>query len=70
MAKIVKIKSYSQKVEAEMVKTFLEKNNIRSIITPETTGVAHMSLFNGPTQLSVREEDVEKALSILEEDIK
>ena len=70
MAKLIKIKSYKTKVEAEMVKEFLERNGVQAMTVPEPTTITCYSIPDGPTELHVKEEDNQKASSMLEKDKK
>lgn len=69
MAKLICVKTYLSRVEAELAKGYLEEGGgIRSIVSADDAGGMHAPLMQatGGARLLVREEDKEKALDLLE----
>ncbi|MFA5047629.1 MAG: DUF2007 domain-containing protein [Patescibacteria group bacterium] len=65
MSDLIKISSHSTRFEAELVSSLLKENGIKSLISSDGSGFSHISLFNGPSQVLVRQEDKQKAQEIL-----
>lgn len=66
MSNLITIKTYSNRVEAEVDKGLLESHNIKSIVSADDCGGArpHMA-FTGGVQLLINEKDHEKATEFL-----
>lgn len=67
--KLVCIKTYSNRAEAELVRGFLKKNDIKAMISADDAGGMHPALLwsRGGVKLIVREKDKKTALHILED---
>ncbi len=64
----IKIMTYSSRHEAELAKGFLSANNIKAVIFGDDAGGVQPGLsFSTGVQLSVKEEDVEKAKRIIDD---
>ncbi len=65
--KLICIKTYTNKAEAELAKGLLEKNGIKAMVSVDDCGGMRPDLLwgTGGAKLLVREEDVEKALDKL-----
>lgn len=65
--KLVCIKIFTNRAEAEMTKNFLEKNRVKSVFSADDVGGANPALLysRGGVKLLVKKEDREKALEIL-----
>lgn len=68
MRDLICIKTYNNRFEAELTRGFLETKRIKSIITADDCGGVRpeLGLSTGGVHLSVKKEDVRKALEILE----
>ncbi len=68
MGKLVCIKTYPNRIDAELAKTLLEENSIRAIILGDDAGGAYPGLLwgTGGARLLVQEENKEKAISLLD----
>jgi len=68
MAKLICIKTYPTRIEAELAKGYLEEGGIRSIVSADDAGGMHAPLMQatGGARLLVREKEKEKALDLLE----
>ena len=68
MANVVCIKTYKNRMEAELVKGLLESEDIKSIVSADDAGGAYpaLLLFTGGVRLLVNEKDTQKAVEILE----
>jgi hypothetical protein len=69
MLKLIMIKTYNLRAEAELDKSLLEAEGIKSIISSDGSGLSHVTLFTGQTQLLVKEKDKEEASQILGDNI-
>ena len=67
--KLVSIKTYIHKAEAELAKGLLEKNGIKAMVSVDDCGGMRPDLLwgTGGAKLLVKEEDVKKALDKLKE---
>jgi len=70
--KLVCIKTYANRIEAEIAKGFLEKNGIKAMVSADDVGGMRPDLLlgTGGAKLLVKEENMKKALDKLEEKIK
>ena len=68
MTKLICIKTYPTRVEAELARGYLEESGVRSIVSADDAGGMHAPLMQatGGARLLVREEDKEKAHGLLE----
>ena len=68
MAKLICIKIYSSRIEAELAKGYLGESGIWSIVSADDAGGMHAPLMQatGGARLLVREWDKEKAFGLLE----
>ena len=68
MANVIPIKSYSNRIEAELAKSFLEAKGIQAIVSADDEGSMNPWLLQatGGARLLVKEEDKETALDLLE----
>ena len=69
MNKLVCIKTYPNRVEAEIAKGLLKENNIKAMVTADDAGGMRPDLLwgTGGAKLLVQEKDKEKALFLLED---
>ena len=67
--KLVCIKTYAHKAEAELVKSLLENNGIKAMVSADDCGGMrpHLLWSTGGAKLLVKEKDVKKALDKLKE---
>ena len=67
--KLVCIKTYTNRIGAEIAKGFLEKNGIKAMVSADDAGGMRPDLLwgTGGAKLLVKEEDTKKALDKLEE---
>ena len=68
MANVIPIKSYSNRTEADLAKSFLESRGIKSIVSADDAGGMNPWLLKatGGARLLVKEEDGKTALDLLE----
>ena len=68
MGKLVCIKTYPNRIDAELAKTLLEENGIRAMILGDDAGGAYPGLLwgTGGARLLIQEENKEKAISLLD----
>ena len=68
MADLVRIKTYQSRIEAELVKGFLESKNIKAMVSADDAGGAHPALLwaTGGARLLVKKKDIQKAIKVLE----
>ncbi len=69
MEKLVVVKNFLNKSEAELAKGFIESNGIATVISADNLGGyrPHLTYGMGGVQLLVREKDLLKAKELLEE---
>ncbi len=67
MEKLVLVKNFSQREEAELAKNLLETEGIKAMVTADDYGGMNPALgwATGGAKLMVREKDKERALEIL-----
>ena len=65
---LVHIKTYKDRIEAELAKGILESENIRAVVSGDDAGGAYPALLmvTGGVRLLVNEKDSQKAIDILE----
>jgi len=68
MADLVRIKTYQSRIEAELVKGFLESKGIKAMVSADDAGGAHPALLwaTGGVRLLVKKKDIQKAIEVLE----
>ncbi len=68
MANVIPIKSYPNRTEADLAKSFLESKGIEAIVSADDLGGMNPWLLKatGGARLLVKEEDRETALDLLE----
>lgn len=68
MPNLVQIKAYVNRIEADTVKSFLESNGIKALVSGDDEGGMNPILLNatGGAKLLVRAEDKDEALRLLE----
>lgn len=71
MKKIVFLKTYPNRIEADIAKGFLEENGIKAMISADDAGGMRPDMLwgTGGARLMVREGDREEALRLLEEKV-
>ena len=67
MNKLIVIKTFRTRAEAELAKNFLAGNGIKAVVASDGSGLSHVTLFSGPTDLLVRPADKAEATAILKE---
>ena len=67
MANLVRIKTYQNRMEAELAKGLLESQDIKAMVSADDAGGAHPALLwaIGGVHLLVMKKDVQKATEIL-----
>lgn len=67
MSELVCVKTYNNRLDAELDKSFLDSEGIQAMISADDAGGLRPDLLwaTGGVRLLVKEEDAEKALSIL-----
>jgi hypothetical protein len=65
MQKLVVFKNYNNRAEAELDNEVLLKNGIKAMVASDGSGLSHVSMFTGQTNILVYEKDLEKARSVL-----
>jgi len=65
ISKLIILKNYNTRAEAELAKNILTSNDIKAVTASDGSGLSHVTLFSGPTNLLVNEMDKEKALKLL-----
>ena len=70
MSKIVPLKTYPNRAEANLAKGLFENNDIKAMISADDAGGMHPALMwgTGGVRLLVREEHKETALRLLEDE--
>ena len=68
MADLVCIKTYQSRIEAELVKGFLESNGIKAMVSADDVGGMNPALLwaTGGVRLLVKKKDIQKAIKVLE----
>ena len=68
MADLVRIKTYQSRIEAELVKGFLESNGIKAMVSADDVGGMNPALLwaTGGVRLLVKKKDIQKAIKVLE----
>lgn len=71
MSKIIPVKIYPSRAEANLAKGLLEENGIKATISADDYGGVgpHVLMGMGGARLMVREEDKEAAMHLLEDEI-
>lgn len=71
MAKLISLKSYATRAEAEIAKQFLESNGIRSLLSADDAGGMRHDLLmaTGGAKLLCEEKDRDEALALLNQNI-
>ena len=67
MEELVNIRTFSQSIEFEMVKSYLESCGIECFGRDEITNRAYLSSVNGGAKLDVRASQAEEAVKLLKE---
>ena len=65
-SELVVVRTFSNRIEAELAKGALEAANIESLVSADDAGSLRVSLHIHGVQLLVRSEDVERATEILD----
>ena len=67
MKELICIKTYPNRVDAELAKTLLEENGIKAMISGDDAGGIHPGLLwgTGGARLLIQEKDKEKVISLL-----
>ena len=67
MANFVYIKTYQNRMEAELAKGLLESNDIKAMISADDAGGAYPPLLwaTGGVRLLVKKTDIQKAIEVL-----
>ena len=65
MDKLITIRTFSQSIDFEMVKSYLESCEIECFGKDEVNNRAYLANVNGGIKLEVREEQSEEAISLL-----
>lgn len=65
MSKLVTVRTFSQSIDFEMVKSYLESFGIECFGKNEIINRAYINLVDGGIQLQVREEQAEEAIKVL-----
>ena len=68
MTDLVRIKTYQSRIEAELVKGFLESNGIKAMVSADDVGGMNPALLwaTGGVRLLVKKNDIQKAIKVLE----
>lgn len=69
MADLICIKTYNNRVEANLAKGLLVTNGVEAVISADDAGsmYPHLTLVTGGIRLLVKKEDVQKALELLKD---
>lgn len=65
MSKLVTIRTFSQSIDFEMVKSYLESCGIECFVRDEYVNRAYFASVNGGIKLEVREEQLQEAVKLL-----
>ncbi len=65
MSELVTLRTFSQSIDFEMVKSYLESFSIECFGKNEIINRAYINLVDGGIQLQVREEQAEEAIKVL-----
>ena len=65
MSKLVTVRTFSQSIDFEMVKSYLESFGIECFGKNEIINRAYINLVDGGIQLQVREEQAEEAIKVI-----
>jgi len=65
MSDLITIKTYGNRVEAEIDKGLLENNKIKAVVSSDDCGGLYPQLSSGGVRLVIQEKDTEKANKIL-----
>lgn len=65
MSELVTLRTFSQSIDFEMVKSYLESFGIECFGKNEIINRAYINLVDGGIQLQVREEQAEEAIKVL-----
>ncbi|MCK5044117.1 DUF2007 domain-containing protein [Candidatus Parcubacteria bacterium] len=65
MSDLITIKTYGNRIEAEIDKGLLENNNIKAVISSDDCGGLYPQLSSKGVKLIIQEKDTEKANDIL-----
>lgn len=70
MDKVIPIKTYPNRAEADLAKSFLQEHGIKAMVSADDYGGMgpHVLWGTGGVRLMVREEDNETALRLLEDE--
>ena len=68
MVNLVCIKTYTDRLQAELARGLLESNNIKAMVSADDAGGANPALLlaTGGVRLLIKEEDIQKAVKVLE----
>ena len=69
MTDLICIRKYNSRIEAELAKGLLETSGIKAVVSADDAGGMrpHLLLGDAAVRLSVKEEDEEKAVQLLED---
>ncbi|MCH7828485.1 DUF2007 domain-containing protein [Patescibacteria group bacterium] len=68
MVDLVRIKTYQNRMEAELAKGLLESKGVKAMVSADDAGGAHPALLwaTGGVRLLVKKKDIQKAIKVLE----